>query len=173
MNFINKKYFSIHIFFGSQTGYTESIALHLKEKIMKEVKPITIHIDILNHLLNYTISKDDFTIFLLSTTGDGEFPENSETLYKILRKNKEIDLSHIHYCLLGLGDSNYNSFCHSSKILDRLLKRKNATKFLKTCFNDDCVQSNETIDKWMTNVITHLNDYKITLWKWFVQSMTT
>ncbi len=32
MNFVNKKNFSIYIFFGSQTGYAESIALYLKKK---------------------------------------------------------------------------------------------------------------------------------------------
>ena len=173
MNFVNKKNFSIYIFFGSQTGYAESIALYLKKKIITQVKSITIHIDTLNNFLNYTITKDEFTIFILSTTGDGEFPDNSNILYKTLRKNKEIDLGHIHYCLLGLGDSNYNSFCHASKILDRLLKRKNATKFLDTCFNDESIQSNETIDKWMMDVIIYLKDYKITLWNWFVQSMTS
>lgn len=160
MNFITNAYFSIHIFFGSQTGYTESIALCLKEKIRTQVKPTTLHMDVLNNFFKYTITKDDFTIFLLSTTGDGEFPENSGKLYKILRKNKEIDLSNIHYCLFGLGDSNYNSFCHAAKILDRLLKRKKATSFLATCSNDDSIQSNETIDNWMINVITHLKEYQ-------------
>ena len=172
MNYITKKHINIYIFYGSQLGFVESVALELKRKIIKEVKPFTIYMDILNNLFNYNISKDDFIIILLSTTGDGEFPNNSYKFYKSLRKNKE-DLDNITYCLLGFGDSNYRSYCHSSKVLDRILKKKKATKYIETQYNDDAICSNEIIDSWMEEVITYLNQYKNTLWDWFITSMTT
>ena len=171
MDFLTKKFINVYIFFGSQTGFSESVAHELKKQIKQKVKPIHLKIDILNNLFEYDIEKDDFTIILLSTTGDGEFPDNAYKIFKMLRKNKK-ELNNINYCLLGFGDSNYNSFCHSSKILDRLLKKKNATKFIETVFNDGSVSSNEVIDDWMEAVVLYLKNYKNTLFDWFIKSMT-
>ena len=172
MNYYTKKNISIYIFFGSQTGYSKSVAYELNKKIINRVRPMNINIDILNNFLNYNIKQDDFTIILLSTTGDGEFPDNSNKIFKSLRKNKTLDLDNINYCLLGFGDSNYNSFCHSSKVLDRLLKKRKAIKFIETEFNDDSLNSNKTIDAWMEKVVLYLQNYKNTLFDWFINSMT-
>ena len=92
-------------------------------------------------------------------------------MFKSLRKNKNC-LDNINYCLLGFGDTNYNSFCHSSKILDRLLKRRNATKFIETQFNDESFNSNETINNWINEVVLYLKNYKNTLFDWFINSMS-
>ena len=77
MSYFTKKNISIYIFYGSQTDYAKSVAYELNKKIINKVRPMNINIDILNNFLNYKIHKDDFTIILLSTTGDGEFPDNS------------------------------------------------------------------------------------------------
>ena len=172
MDYFTKKNISVYIFFGSQTGYSKSVAYELNKKIINRVRPMNINIDILNNFLNYNIKQDDFTIILLSTTGDGEFPDNSNKIFKSLRKNKTLDLDNINYCLLGFGDSNYNSFCHSSKVLDRLLKKRKAIKFIETEFNDDSLNSNKTIDAWMEKVVLYLQNYKNTLFDWFINSMT-
>ena len=172
MNYYTKKNISVYIFFGSQTGYSKSVAYELNKKIINRVRPMNINIDILNNFLNYNIKQDDFTIILLSTTGDGEFPDNSIKIFKSMRKNKTLNLANINYCLFGFGDSNYNSFCHSSKVLDKLLKKKNAVKFIETEFNDDSLNSNNTIDNWMEKVVIYLQNYKNTLFDWFINSMT-
>ena len=102
MDYFTKKNIRIYIFFGSQTGYSKSVAYELNKKIINKVRPMNINIDILNNFFNYNINKDDFTIILLSTTGDGEFPDNSNKIFKSLRKNKP-RLDNINYCLLGFG----------------------------------------------------------------------
>jgi len=171
MSYFTKKNISIYIFYGSQTDYAKSVAYELNKKIINKVRPMNINIDILNNFVNYKIHKDDFTIILLSTTGDGEFPDNSNKIFKSLRKNKP-RLDNINYCLLGFGDSNYNSFCHSSKVLDRLLKKNHATKFIETEFNDESLNSNEIINNWMEKVILYLQNYRNTLFEWFINSMS-
>jgi sulfite reductase alpha subunit-like flavoprotein len=173
MNYLTKKHIHIYIFYGSQTGYAESVAQELKKQIVRKVKPIHLDIDMLNNFFEYDIVNqpgDSFTIILLSTTGDGEFPDNAEQFFKRLRKQKP-DLHTMEYCLLGFGDSNYNSFCHSSKVLLRMLKRLGATTFIDTQYNDDSTQSTEMIDAWMERVIEYLSNYKHTVWEWFIQSM--
>ena len=174
MNYLTKKHIHIYIFYGSQTGYAESVAQELKKQIVRKVKPIQLDIDILNNFFDYDISNqpgDSFTIILLSTTGDGEFPDNAEQFFKRLRKQKP-DLHTTQYCLLGFGDSNYNSFCHSSKVLSRMLKRLGATTFIDTKYNDDSINSTEMIDTWMERVIEYLSNYKHSVWDWFIHSMT-
>ena len=50
-------------------------------------------------------------IFMTSSTGDGEFPENGLQFQKYLRgENDTRALSHVSFTILGLGDSNYSKF---------------------------------------------------------------
>ena len=43
---------------------------------------------------------------------------------------------------------------------------------MKTVFNDDAIDGNDTIDKWIKNVIDYLLQHKTSLLSWFLQSMT-
>jgi methionine synthase reductase len=169
--FLSKKNITIYIFYGSETGYAESVAQYLHKEINKKVKPSTLEIDILNNLFTYDIQAEDFVIILLSTTGDGEFPDNAMDIYKHLRKFKGT-LENINYCLIGFGDSNYKSYCHSSKVLERRLKRFKSTQFMETIFNDDAIDGNDTINKWIKNIIDYLLQHKTSLISWFLQSIT-
>ena len=56
-------------------------------------------------------------VFICSSTGDGESPENSQEFFRYLRRETAmvdddggIALSHVFYTVLGLGDSNYSKF---------------------------------------------------------------
>jgi sulfite reductase alpha subunit-like flavoprotein len=50
-------------------------------------------------------------IFMTSSTGDGEFPENGLKFQKYLRlENDTRAMSHVSFTILGLGDSNYSKF---------------------------------------------------------------
>tara|TARA_B110000977_G_scaffold136366_1_gene173275 strand:+ start:1270 stop:1419 length:150 start_codon:yes stop_codon:yes gene_type:complete len=48
MDYFTKKNISIYIFFGSQSGYSESVAYELNKKIINKVRPMNINIDILH-----------------------------------------------------------------------------------------------------------------------------
>jgi sulfite reductase alpha subunit-like flavoprotein len=168
-NFLTKKNISIYIFYGSQTGYAESVAKHLFNEIQNKVKPIHNNIDILNNFFNYTIQKDDFVIILLSTTGDGDFPDNAMKFYKVIKKYREPLLTNINYALIGFGDSNYRSYCHSSKYLNRRLHKLKATQFLETHYNDEA--TGDQVDEWLNKVLEYLKNYKRNILSWFMNSM--
>lgn len=170
-SFLTKKNITIYIFYGSQTGYAESVAKNLHEQIKKIIKPITLEISPLNNLFTYNITKEDFVIILLSTTGDGEFPDNAVNTYRYLRKYKGT-LENISYTLLGFGDSNYKSFCHCLKVLERRLKRFKATQFMPTTFNDEATNGTDVIDKWIRDIMDYLKNHKVTLMSWFLKSIT-
>ena len=169
-----KKKITIYILYGSQLGYSLSVAEHLYELIEDNIKPLKIEFQSLNEIIeNDTIGeihKDDFVIILLSTTGDGEFPKNARKFYQFIRKY-DGTLKNIKYCILGFGDSNYNSYCRPAKILDKKLRALQATKFIKTVCNDDAIHNTDIVDKWLENIINYLTEYKSKLIKWFVKSM--
>jgi len=65
-------------------------------------------------------SKDGIKLclFFISSTGNGDFPDNGDYFHKFLRHStSDVDeyvrprvLSHVFYTILGLGDSNYSQF---------------------------------------------------------------
>jgi len=53
--------------------------------------------------------REHFVVFVASTTGQGEEPDNMKRFWKfLLRKSHPSDaLDHMEYTVLGLGDSSY------------------------------------------------------------------
>lgn len=117
---------NILVTYGSQTGYCEGISKIIYQKIHyfhnKNIKCLNdVNID--------ELCNNDINIILISTTGDGEFPENSRTFYKKFRKKKK--LKKFNYILCGFGSSDYNNFCHTSKCLKRYLDRYECINLLE------------------------------------------
>ncbi|KAI5303029.1 transcriptional regulatory protein, partial [Ascosphaera atra] len=46
-------------------------------------------------------------VFLTSTAGQGEFPQNGRNFWDQIKLAGDIDLSSVHYSVFGLGDSDY------------------------------------------------------------------
>lgn len=170
-----QKQFSVYIFYGSANGFVESVVNAFHEKLKKETRTTNVKSDTLNNFFNYNINKGDFVFILISTTGEGEFPENAKNFQKMASKNKAaLEDRPINYSLFAFGDSNYKSFCHTGKVIDRLLKSVKATKFMDTEFHDDALignESNEKIDIWMKNNVDYIMNYKNDLFHWFTAKM--
>jgi flavodoxin len=121
----------ILICYGSETGYVESISKIIYKNIYIYEKK---SLKKLNEVKIEEMEENDINIILISTTGDGEFPRNSKNFYKRLRKIKE--KKKIKYILCGFGDTNYNNYCHSAKILKRRLKRLDCKEILEIEYID-------------------------------------
>ena len=64
---------------------------------------------------NVSATKTPLMIAVVSTTGDGDPPDNSQSFFKNMKNARSSDGAHqllkgIKYTCLGLGDSNYTSF---------------------------------------------------------------
>ena len=125
----------------------------------------------MNNFFNYNIGLGDLTFFLISTTGEGEFPGNSIEFYKLLRKKKKVN--NIQYSLLALGDSNYKHFCHAGKIIDRLLRFSGAKNFNQITLFDDAIDDNDVIEKWLNNNKKCVIEYRHKLFNWFIKSISS
>ena len=94
-DFLKEKKITILIAYGSETGHSKSVA----EVLFKKLDKFNIFIKPLNNLDINDFTKYDYYVFLLSTTGDGDFPQNSEIFWKKFKKYKE--LISINYSLIG------------------------------------------------------------------------
>ena len=159
-DFLKEKKISILIAYGSETGHSKSVA----EVLFKKLDKFSIFLKSLYNVDIYDFNNHHYYVFLVSTTGNGNFPQNSEIFWKNFKKYKE--LIPINYSLIGFGDTNYRSFCHSAKCFDRNLRNNNAKSFLKLVFIDVAKSYDECkkhIDDWMNNIYDYLSKFKIKL----------
>ena len=171
MNFFSNKYLKILIAYGSQTGCAQSISEILRKNLSKFI--VGIELKQLNDITDYkSFNNYDYCIFIVSTTGDGDFPDNSAKFWRKFRKYKEKDLGKTDYCVLGLGDTNYNNFCFSSKCLNRRLKKNLAKEFLPIEFADDATGLEDVVEPWLIKVEDFLRNKQKDIQNWFIKSMT-
>jgi sulfite reductase alpha subunit-like flavoprotein len=147
----NLKY--IYILYGSQTGNSESIANHLENILTEDnnkVKCLT-----LNNAINLDFKDSRFVFIICSTTGNGEPPLNADKWWRTM-KNRSIDknkFSNIKFAVLGLGDSNYDKFCHMGKSIDKRISELGGERVLKLYCVDGASEMEEIVDEWIKNIL--------------------
>ena len=118
----------IHILFGSQSGNAQNLA-HVIGESLKD--------DYLVEVFNMaSINPDEIhnikiLLIVTSTYGDGEPPDNASEWMSFLKFADEIDLSHLKYAVIGLGDTYYPHFCQAAKDFDQYLSKRGANALLK------------------------------------------
>ena len=115
------------ILFGSQTGNAEAISEHLSKKINIEFQPLSFIGKNIEMLEKY-----EYIYLIISTTGDGEPPNNALTFFRYLKKKKRNNykLPNLKYSILALGSTDYSNFCKPGKDIYKLLKTMSATPLL-------------------------------------------
>lgn len=130
------------IIYSTQTGQAKAIAesisdLARKNKYNAELTCITDYEDNIEKLNQLNMP----CVFICSTTGDGEVPQMAVKCYNKLKKaaksNKDFELDHFNYALLGLGDTNYAQFCNGPKLFHKCFQQLNANCFYGPRWADD------------------------------------
>ncbi|KAF2481712.1 NADPH dependent diflavin oxidoreductase-like protein 1 [Neohortaea acidophila] len=117
------------IVYGSETGNAQDVAEEVG-RMAERLRFETIVLDMdsvqLKDLLKYTV-----VIFALSTTGQGEMPQNARIFWKTLLSGalKVGILRKLKFCSFGLGDSSYARFNVAHRMLCNRLQQLGARLF--------------------------------------------
>ncbi|EGC47637.1 sulfite reductase beta subunit [Histoplasma capsulatum var. duboisii H88] len=93
------------ILFASDNGNAENLAKRLANRgKARGLKTMVLAMD------DYPIedlATEENVVFITSTAGQGEFPQNGRALWEVIKNSGDLDLSSIHYSVFSLGDSHY------------------------------------------------------------------
>lgn len=131
------------IIYGTETGNSKKVASNLLATFKKnkiQAKAIDVfQFDVAK------LEKESLVLFIMSTQGEGEFPQNAVTFYEKL-KASNANLSQLSFAVLGLGDSSYPLFANAGILLDEVLAEKGAKRLLPLVKAD--VDFAETVAIW-------------------------
>lgn len=93
------------ILFASDNGNAETLAKRLGNRgKARGLKTMVMSMD---DFPQEDLPREENLVFLTSTAGQGEFPQNGRALWDAVKDNAELDLSNIKFSVFALGDSHY------------------------------------------------------------------
>jgi sulfite reductase (NADPH) flavoprotein alpha-component len=150
------------VLFGSQSGTTEGLAQALVDKLLTAGNPtgpcprFSPRLLGMDHFKEIEWASETTVLFLTSTWGDGEMPDNAVAFWDWLKGSEAPSLSKVKFSVLGLGDRNYVRFCQAGKNLDNRLTELGGTRILPLCECDTDYES--ASDKWISSILVSLQD---------------
>ena len=93
------------ILFASDNGNAESLAKRLGNRgKARGLKTMVMSMD---DFPMEDLPGEENVVFVTSTAGQGEFPQNGRAFWDALKNNAELDLSNVNFAVFSLGDSHY------------------------------------------------------------------
>ncbi|RLR54121.1 FMN-binding protein MioC [Pseudomonas aeruginosa] len=108
---------------GSTMGSAEYVAEHLAEILSEEEFETELHH---GPSLN-DLPKEGIWLIVTSTHGAGDIPDNLQPFADEISE-ADIDLSNISFGAVGIGSSEYDTFCGAIRTLDQKLTEKGAIR---------------------------------------------
>lgn len=114
---------SICIITGSTLGGAEYVADHLNDVLTEQ----GYQVELFNQAELADIQHQTSLLVVTSTHGAGELPENIQPLFQQLAESN-LDLSQMKFGVVGLGSSDYDTFCNAVNLVEQGLIAKGATQ---------------------------------------------
>jgi len=108
-------------------GGTEYVAEACEEKLRELGHEVTLHLQ-----PNFAEIPQEDQIWLIctSTHGAGDYPDNIQGFVYDLER-ASTDLINIPFFVIGLGDTNYDTFCFAAKNIEKLLLSKGCKNIIE------------------------------------------
>ncbi len=116
------------IIYVSQTGNAKGVAEALEQEA--QAVGIAARLFDASDYKGKDLAKETHVIFVASTNGEGEAPDNALELHEFLQSKKAPRLPNLEYGVIGLGDSSYEFFCQTGKDFDVFLEKLGAKRFI-------------------------------------------
>lgn len=142
------------ILVGSQTGN----ALALGEECAEKCAEFGLHASVreMDSIEPAEIAGNERVLVICSTYGEGDMPDNAETLYDAMCEDSAPRLEKTFFSVLALGDSSYEHFCGAGKHWDALLEKLGAERIAERV---DCdIDYDEPAAVWMANVLPIISE---------------
>ena len=146
---------SLLIAFGSQSGNAESLAKRLAREAAG--RGFAARAAGLDSLQPADLIKEQNVLFITSTWGEGDMPDNAVSFWDSINQNgSSPKLEGVQYSVLALGDKNYgDTFCLAGKKLDTRLAELGANRILERV---DCdVEFDDLAKKWSSSALKVLS----------------
>ncbi|TYZ61191.1 hypothetical protein PybrP1_009883 [[Pythium] brassicae (nom. inval.)] len=127
------------VLYGSETGTAQDVAEHVAQQAAARCLPDT-HVTSMDALpLAKLLPRCDIVVFVASTTGDGEPPENMRATWRaLLRRSLPPDwLRGVGVAVFGLGDSSYAKYNATARKLHARLLQLGASELVERGLGDD------------------------------------
>jgi len=137
------------IIYASQTGNAKGVAEALEHEA--QAAGVAVRLFDASDYKGKDLAKETHVIFVASTNGEGEAPDNALELHEFLQSKKAPKLPNLEYGVIGLGDSSYEFFCQTGKDFDAFLEKLGAKRFIDRV---DCdVDYDQPAAEWRAKVI--------------------
>lgn len=144
------------VIYGTETGNSKKVASQIVAGFKKN-KVQGKSIDVFQY--DFTkIEKEKILLFVMSTQGEGEFPQNALKFYNYLR-NTDVKFKNTSYAVFGLGDSSYPLFCNAGILLDQILEEKGAKRLLPLVKGD--VDYSSEVVKWENDLLNIFKEQSV------------
>ncbi len=120
------------VVYASQTGQAEELARETARLLHTAGEPV--HLCALDQLDAGLLARSRRALFLASTYGEGDAPDNAAAFQQACMGAEEGDagdLSQLQYGLLALGDRQYTHFCGFGRQLDAWLRARGAVQLFE------------------------------------------
>lgn len=136
--------------YASQTGNAEELATQTAHNL--QLAGIPVRLCALAELTALDLQQAERALFLVSTYGEGDAPDNAAAFMGRLMTG-ELALPQLHYAVLALGDRSYGQFCGFGRALDAWLATQGAACLFERIEVDRSASA--AIEQWFQH-LSHL-----------------
>lgn len=137
------------ILFATMTGNAEDAAEAIAKRLKKLGHEPTVA-NIEKHTPESLLTRGQPVLFVVSTWGDGEPPDEALEFWETLEKLDGGPLEGLRFAIYALGDSSYDEFCGFGRNLERELTNKGGVRIADRA-ECDC-DYDEFIESWTAQV---------------------
>lgn len=145
----------VTILWASQTGNAEGAAIYCAKKLQESGS--NVRLVNMNQYSVPDLAGERFVLFIASTFGAGDPPDNGASFFQSLQADNASRLTKLRYAVLALGDSSYDQFCGFGRNLDTRLAELGAER-LMDCMHCD-TDYEEQVDTWLDTASVILSEY--------------
>jgi sulfite reductase (NADPH) flavoprotein alpha-component len=143
----------VMVLWASQTGNAEDFAEQCAKRLESQSRRV--RLASLDSVKPSELVQAGQVLFIASTFGDGDAPDNGEAFWSALAAEAPSVMADLRYSVLAFGDSSYGQFCGFGRNLDKRLEELGASRFAPRV---DCEPDyEEAAGQWLENVLGALS----------------